>query len=175
MSRSYLSIVRTDDSGVNPSVTTAMTVDDSATDPAEVLETIDSSSSGGDDGGMDRIDNLERAVGRLEGDIGSLKADFGGMRNDMSEIRISLADLNSKLNIGEIRANVEKAHTDIYKWVATIAISVAGLGFAVYAGLKASNTPPAATSPNIQYVVPLPPPQAAPPVSPAPTDQQRKP
>ncbi|WP_406805389.1 hypothetical protein [Burkholderia semiarida] len=104
---------------------------------------------------MDRIDSLERAVTRLEGDIGSLRADFGGMRNDMSEIRIALADLNSKLNIGEIRANVERAHTDIYKWVATIAISVAGLGFAIYAGLK-STAQPQQQQPTVQYVVPTP-------------------
>ncbi|WP_157634166.1 hypothetical protein [Burkholderia ubonensis] len=120
---------------------------------------IDTGGGGGNDGGMDRIDNLERAVTRLEGDIGAIKVDFGAMRNDMSEIRIALADLNSKLNIGEIRANVEKAHTDIYKWVATIAISVAGLGFAIYAGLKSTAQPPQ-QQPTVQYVLPSP--QSAP-------------
>lgn len=123
---------------------------------------IDGGGGGGDDDGMDRIGNLERAVARMEGDVGTLRSDFASVKTDVSEIRISLADLNSKLNIGEIRANVEKAHTDIYKWVATIAISVAGLGFAVYAGLKSTAATNQQAQPTIQYLVPLAPTSAGP-------------
>lgn len=112
---------------------------------------------------MDRIGNLEKSVERLESDVHGVKEDIAGMRGEvaavkdlLTEMRISLADLNSKLNIGEIRANVEKSHTDIYKWVATIAISVAGLGFAVYAGLKtqASSPAPHASAPPIVITIP---------------------
>ncbi|ALD90033.1 hypothetical protein CR3_0784 [Cupriavidus gilardii CR3] len=114
---------------------------------------------------MDRIDRLEQSVTRLEGDVSmlktdvstlkadvsslktdvsSLKTDVSSLKTDVAHLTTSVADiqttltrLDAKLDLGEIRASVERAHTDIYKWVATLAISVAALGFAAYAGLKA--------------------------------------
>lgn len=107
---------------------------------------------------MDRIDRLEQSVARLEGDVSMLKTDVSTLKTDVSslktdvsslktdvahlttsvaDIQTTLTRLDAKLDLGDIRASVERAHTDIYKWVATLAISVAALGFAAYAGLKA--------------------------------------
>ncbi|MCD9119930.1 hypothetical protein [Cupriavidus sp. UGS-1] len=100
---------------------------------------------------MDRIDRLEQSVARLEGDVSTLKTDVSSLKTDVSslktdvahlttsvaDIQTTLTRLDAKLDLGDIRASVERAHTDIYKWVATLAISVAALGFAAYAGLKA--------------------------------------
>lgn len=106
-------------------------------------------------GGMDRIDRLEGSVARLEADVSSLK-------DGLSEIKIALVKLDAKLDIGAIREGVEKAHTDIYKWVATIAISVAGLGFAIYSGLKATAPASPPISPVAQQTGPAAPALVAP-------------
>jgi hypothetical protein len=128
------------------------TVRDFASKGREKYVPLANAGAGGGGGGMDRIDQLEKTVSRLDGDIGTVKSDVSGMRTDLSEIRISLAELNSKLNIGEIRSNVEKVHTDIYKWLATVVISIAGLGLAIYAGLKASSAPPQPQQPLVIQV-----------------------
>ncbi|MBN3853808.1 hypothetical protein G3N59_10490 [Paraburkholderia sp. Ac-20340] len=129
----------------------------------------DTAGGGGDDGGMDRIENLEKSVKRLEDDFTTVRNDVTGMRNDMSEIRITLGELNAKFNINDIRQNVEKAHTDIYKWLATVVVSVAAGGIAIYTGLKSSASQPAPAMPSIQYVVPMQPqPAAVPGIAPTP-------
>lgn len=101
---------------------------------------------------MDRIERLEQSVTRLEVDVSILKTDVSTLKTDVSTLKTDVATLatsvagiettltrlDAKLDLGDIRASVERAHTDIYKWVATLAISVAALGLAAYAGLKAS-------------------------------------
>jgi hypothetical protein len=114
-------------------------------------------------GGMDRLDHLEKRVddidgrlGRIEKDVDTLKGDVSTLKSDVHSIKTTLASIDAKLDIGSIRASVEKAHTDIYKWIVSI-IAVVG---AIYFG--------------IQRLAPVVPPQGypqavAPQVAPAPT------
>lgn len=94
---------------------------------------------GGDNGGMDRLDHLEKRVdeidgrlGRIEKDVDTLKGDVSTLKSDVSSIKTTLASIDAKLDIGSIRASVEKAHTDIYKWIVSI-IAVVG---AIYFGIQ---------------------------------------
>lgn len=102
-------------------------------------------------GRLTRLEDFaEDAKGRLthlESDMGDVKdrlirietrLDQTASKTDVAELKASLAEMNAKMDISSIRQTVEKSHTDIYKWVATIAISVAGLGFAVYSGIKST-------------------------------------
>lgn len=95
--------------------------------------------SGGDNGGMDRLDHLEKRVddidgrlGRIERDVDTLKGDVSTLKSDVNTIKTTLASIDAKLDIGGIRASVEKAHTDIYKWIVSI-IAVVG---AIYFGIQ---------------------------------------
>ncbi len=105
-----------------------------------------------DDGDMEhlekRVDKIEDRLGRIEGDVSSMKT--------------SLASIDAKMDIASIRASVERAHTEIYKWIASIVIGVIGLGSAVYFGLQ-KIAPPAPQPPYIQSA-----PATAPAPAPAP-------
>lgn len=106
----------------------------------------------------------------------STKQDIADLKNDtnkaVGDVLIAINGLTSKLDsfdtkldITKIQQSVEKSHTDIYKWVATIIISVAGIGFAAYSGLKASGTgQPSQSAPPMIIQVPTVPaaPTAAP-------------
>lgn len=123
----------------NPAITI---LDDVRKLKAPVLA-FDGGGGGGDNGGMDRIDNLEKAVARLEGDVGTLRSDVGALKSDVgalkadtTDIKIALAKLDAKFDLGEIRASVEKAHTDIYKWAATLLFSTTSIVAAIYFGIQ---------------------------------------
>lgn len=89
---------------------------------------------GGDNGGMDRLGHLERRVDQIDDRLERIEGDVSAMKT-------SLASMDAKLDIAGIRASVEKAHTEIYKWIATIVISVIGLSAAVYFGIQRANAP----------------------------------
>ncbi|GEM_PF-2121844 len=136
------------------------------------------SGDGGDNGGMNRLDHLEKRVddidsrlGRIEGDVATLKNDVGSIKDGLSDLKIGIAELNAKFNIGEIRANVEKSHTDIYKWIATLALSAIGVAVAIIVGLQ--RLAPAAVQQGYpQAVTPQVAPTPAPAPVPAPTPSQ---
>ncbi|MNK89571.1 hypothetical protein D3C87_1095850 [compost metagenome] len=117
-------------------------------------------------GGMDRLDHLEKRVddidsrlGRIEGDVSTLRIDVGTIKDGLTDLRIGIAELNAKFNIGEIRANVEKSHTDIYKWIATLALGVIGLGSAILFGMQRAAAPLVYAPPHVQSVPPAPQPE----------------
>lgn len=134
---------------------------------------------GGDNARMNRLAHLEKRVdvidgrlGRIEKDVDTLKSDVNTLKGDVNTlkgdviaVKTTLASIDAKLDIGGIRASVEKAHTDIYKWIVSI-IAVIG---AIYFGLQ--RMPPAA-SPWV-YSFPPSQPQAMPaplaPVTPPPS------
>ena len=111
-----------------------------------------------------RVDVIDGRLGRIEKDVGTLKGDVNILKGDVIAVKTTLASIDAKLDIGSIRASVEKAHTDIYKWIVSI-IAVIG---AIYFGLQ--RMPPAA-SPWV-YSYPPSQPQAMPaplaPVTPPP-------
>ncbi|MFY2845620.1 hypothetical protein ACOTJF_28435 [Achromobacter ruhlandii] len=137
-------------------------------------------SGGGDNGGMDRLDHLEKRVddidgrlGRIEGDVATLKSDVGTIKDGLSDLKIGIAELNAKFNIGEIRANVEKSHTDIYKWIATLALSAIGVAVAIIVGMQRL-APPVPAPAYPQVVAPIAP-QTVPAPAPAPSAPQPAP
>jgi hypothetical protein len=96
---------------------------------------------GGDNGGMDRLDHLEKRVDTIDARLGRIEGDVGTIKDGLTDLKIGIAELNAKFNIGEIRANVEKSHTDIYKWIATLALSLIGVVAAVYFGIQRLGPP----------------------------------
>lgn len=99
--------------------------------------------SGGDNGGMDRLANLERRVDsidskldRVDTRLGGLETQFEGVRVQMTSVEKAIVGLDAKLDISGIRASVEKAHTDIYKWIATLVIGVVSVTAAIYFGIQ---------------------------------------
>lgn len=84
------------------------------------------------------VSTLKGDVNTLKGDVNTLKSDVNTLKGDVSAVKTTLASIDSKLDIGSIRASVERAHTDIYKWIVSI-IAVIG---AIYFGLQ--RLPPAA-------------------------------
>ncbi|WP_155638646.1 hypothetical protein [Burkholderia cepacia] len=104
---------------------------------------VDTTGGGGDDGGMDRIEKLESSVAKLEtdvsaikGDVASVKSDVSSVKDALNDIKVTLASMDSKMGIGEVRAFVERAHTDVYKWMATIFISAVSVSAAIYFGIQ---------------------------------------
>lgn len=88
---------------------------------------------GGDNGGMDgRLAHLEKRVDSIDGRLGRIEGDVASLKNGLSDVKVAIASLDAKLDIGGIRASVEKSHTDIYKWIVSI-IAVVG---AIYFGLQ---------------------------------------
>jgi len=84
--------------------------------------------------------DMHRSLGDTKSDMAELRSDmhrsFGDIMVAISELKSKTEATDSKIDIASIRQTVEKSHTDIYKWIATIFISVAGIGFAAYSGLK---------------------------------------
>ncbi|WP_186216035.1 hypothetical protein [Burkholderia gladioli] len=78
---------------------------------------------------MDRIEKLESAVGRLEGDMSSVK-------DSINDIKATLARMDAKMDIDGVRAFVERSHTDVYKWAATLLFGSASIAAAVYFGIQ---------------------------------------
>lgn len=107
-----------------------------------------SSGGGGDNGDMDRLAHLEKRVDRIDDRLGRIEGDVSAMKSTLTDVQSSVASLDAKLDIGGIRASVEKAHTDIYKW----AVSILALVGAVYFGLQRVATPPAQQTPIIIQV-----------------------
>ncbi|MBB1628909.1 hypothetical protein A9974_27085 [Achromobacter sp. UMC71] len=111
------------------------------------------------------VNTLKGDVNTLKGDVNTLKADVNTLKGDVSAVKTTLASIDSKLDIGSIRASVERAHTDIYKWIVSI-IAVIG---AIYFGLQ--RMPPAAFpqvysyAPSPAQAVPAPLAPGAPPAS----------
>ena len=62
-----------------------------------------------------RVDVIDGRLGRIEKDVGTLKGDVNILKGDVIAVKTTLASIDAKLDIGSIRASVEKAHTDIYK------------------------------------------------------------
>jgi archaellum component FlaC len=119
---------------------------------AHGANTVDSQRHGGDNVDMNRLQNLERRTDKIEdrlghiehdvsslkvdvsilkvdvsilkSDVSTLKSDVSIIKSDISFLKTSIASIDAKLDIAGIRATVQKAHTDIYKWVATLAITV---------------------------------------------------
>ncbi|WP_345245766.1 hypothetical protein [Pigmentiphaga soli] len=105
----------------------------------------------------ERLSRIEVDVGLLKNDVGALKSDVGSLKSDVGSIRATLAGLDAKMDIASIRSAMEKGHTDIYKWIASIVISVIGLGSAIYFGQQRAAVPPntaAAVQPSPSPVVP---------------------
>ena len=73
---------------------------------------------------MGTLDHLERRVDQIGDRLQRIE-------RDMSSIKTTLASLDAKIDIADIRSSVERAHTDIYKWIVTI-IAVVG---AIYFGI----------------------------------------
>lgn len=73
---------------------------------------------------MDRIASLESLVD-------SIDARLGRIEGDVSSIKATLASMDAKFDISAIRSDVEKAHTDIYKWTVTILAVVAAIYFGI--------------------------------------------
>ncbi|WPQ34348.1 hypothetical protein [Achromobacter xylosoxidans] len=142
--------------------------------PGTTPDVVAPKTAGGNNGGMDRLDHLEKRVddidgrlGRIEGDVATLKSDVGTIKDGLSDLKIGIAELNAKFNIGEIRANVEKSHTDIYKWIATLALSAIGVAVAIIVGIQRLAPPaapayPQAVTPNVSQPAPAPPPTQSP-------------
>lgn len=80
---------------------------------------------------------MEKRTEKLEQRVEALHADMTEIKVTLTGLGAKLDALNSKIDFGDLRSSVEKAHTDIYKWVATIAIATASLGFAIHSGLRA--------------------------------------
>ncbi|WP_186159250.1 hypothetical protein [Burkholderia gladioli] len=97
--------------------------------------TVDGSDGGGDDGNMDRIEKLESAVKRLEADTSAVKADVSSVKDSINDVKVLLAKMDAKMDIDGVRAFVERSHTDVYKWVATLLFSSASLGAVIYFGM----------------------------------------
>ncbi len=107
-----------------------------------------------------RLGRIEKDVDTLKSDVNILKGDVNTLKGDVIAVKTTLASIDAKLDIGSIRASVEKAHTDIYKWIVSI-IAVIG---AIYFGLQ--RMPPAASP--LVYAYPPAQAQAVPaPVAPA--------
>lgn len=119
-------------------------------------EELHSQGGGGDNGGMDsRLAHLEKRVDSIDGRLGRIEGDVAALKGDVSDVKIAIASLDAKLDIGSIRASVERSHTDIYKWAVSI-IAVIG---AIYFGLQ--RVGPAGTAgqpaqPTVIYVQPAP-------------------
>ncbi|MFT0533968.1 hypothetical protein ACMHYJ_14235 [Castellaniella hirudinis] len=130
---------------------------------------------GGDNGDMDerldrlekrvgsidgRLDRLEHRVGHIDGRLGRIEGDVASLKDGLSDVKVAVASLDAKLDITGIRATVEKSHTDIYKWVATLAISLIGLSAAVYFGVQRIDSGAVnarVSQPSVIYVQPAPP------------------
>lgn len=140
-----------------------------ALETADALESFNSgrlhgSGGGGDNGGMDRLTNLEKRVDNIDNRLGRIEGDVSTLKGDVAAVRSSIASLDAKLDIGSIRASVEKSHTDIYKWIVTI-IAVIG---AIYFGLQRVapvQTPEPGSSAQAPVIINIPPvtPQTSPP------------
>ena len=78
---------------------------------------------------MDRIERLEKSVYRLEGDLSDIKV-------ILVRLGTKLDVMNTKFDIIEVRAFVERTHTDIYKWVATTGIGGLSFNAAIYFGIQ---------------------------------------
>ncbi|MFY2599432.1 hypothetical protein ACOTHJ_21335 [Achromobacter xylosoxidans] len=135
--------------------------------PGTTPDVVAPKTAGGNNGGMDRLDHLEKRVdeidgrlGRIEKDVDTLKGDVSTLKSDVSSIKTTLASIDAKLDIGSIRASVEKAHTDIYKWIVSI-IAVVG---AIYFGIQrlAPTVPQQGYPPAIAPQAPQPAPAPAP-------------
>lgn len=108
---------------------------------------------GGDNGGMDPLEHLEKRVDDIDMRLGRIEGDVSSIKDGLRDLKVGVAELNAKLNIGQIQSNVEKAHTDIYKWIVSI-IAVVG---AIYFGIQKSA--PTAPSPTFYpYASPSAPP-----------------
>ncbi|WP_175192757.1 hypothetical protein [Achromobacter deleyi] len=94
---------------------------------------------GGDNARMNRLAHLEKRVDVIDGRLGRIEKDVDTLKGDVIAVKTTLASIDAKLDIGSIRASVERAHTDIYKWIVSI-IAVIG---AIYFGLQ--RMPPAAS------------------------------
>ena len=113
---------------------------------------------GGDNGGMDPLEHLEKRVDDIDMRLGRIEGDVSSIKDGLRDLKVGVAELNAKLNIGQIQSNVEKAHTDIYKWIVSI-IAVVG---AIYFGIQKS-APPTAPSPALYpYASPSPSPSPLP-------------
>ncbi|CAB3699845.1 hypothetical protein LMG3458_02594 [Achromobacter deleyi] len=88
---------------------------------------------------MNRLAHLEKRVDVIDGRLGRIEKDVDTLKGDVIAVKTTLASIDAKLDIGSIRASVERAHTDIYKWIVSI-IAVIG---AIYFGLQ--RMPPAAS------------------------------
>jgi hypothetical protein len=86
---------------------------------------------------MDGLLELNNRVTHIEASMAT-KDDVSAVKDAVAAVSANIAEMNAKMDISSIRQAVEKSHTDIYKWAATLAISAATLSFAVYAGLKQS-------------------------------------
>jgi archaellum component FlaC len=75
---------------------------------------------------------LKQDVLILKQDVSILKSDVSIIKNDMSFLKTAIVSIDAKLDIAGIRATVEKAHTDIYKWAATLAISLIAVMATLY-------------------------------------------
>lgn len=93
---------------------------------------------GGANARMNRLAHLEKRVDVIDGRLGRIEKDVDTLKGDVIAVKTTLASIDAKLDIGSIRASVERAHTDIYKWIVSI-IAVIG---AIYFGLQ--RMPPAA-------------------------------
>ncbi|NGR09363.1 hypothetical protein G5B41_17625 [bacterium SGD-2] len=125
--------------------------------PQEEKSPLPPDGGGGDNGGMDgRLARLEKRVDSIDGRLDRIEGDVASLRKDVSDVKVAIASLDAKLDIGSIRASVEKSHTDIYKWVATLALSLIGVGAAVYFGIQRISPTVQPAQPPVIYVQPAP-------------------
>ncbi|WP_454766397.1 hypothetical protein [Cupriavidus campinensis] len=97
------------------------------------------------------VATLKTDVSTLKTDVSTLKTDVSLLKDGVSDIRVAIAKLDAKLDFGALRAEIQRTHTDIYKWIATIVVAGAGLAFAVYSGLNAGTSATDQASLQSQY------------------------
>lgn len=70
-------------------------------------------------------------IAALESRVDSIDARLGRIEIDVSSIKTTLTRMDAKMDIAGIRSDVERAHTDIYKWIVTIIAVVAAIYFGI--------------------------------------------
>jgi hypothetical protein len=107
--------------------------------------------TGGDGSGptMDGMLELNNRVTHIEAAMAT-KDDIASIKDSLSAVSVAISSMDAKMDISSIRASVEKSHTDIYKWVATLTIGAVTIWLSIYSGIRQLQpSTPVSTPPSI--------------------------
>jgi len=80
--------------------------------------------------------DLDTRVGRLDDRVKKAEADIKSLNEQMDQVHAAIAGINERVNIRDIQLDVEKAHTSIYKWIASALVSSVVIVVFVFATLR---------------------------------------